>query len=199
MSPLVTTTTIADGCDSADPEHDGGASGSRGKRSGGNPDPRRDVEDGGPPARTAGGAGAPAPGQVPGHHEVGRDQATPRRHQSPDDGHGNGEGRVCDDAECLPGQPQIDGVGGDHADIAIGETPAECPDPVRVQFDRDDTRTDTHQGIGQGTVTGPDIEHEVTGGDPGGRHHAFGPAPIEPVPPPPPRVRGVHGTSPSSS
>ena len=41
-----------------------------------------------------------------------------------------------------------------------------------------------------------DIEYEVAPLDTGRRDDALGPAPIEPVPPPAPRVRGAHGTSP---
>ncbi len=145
-----------------------------------------------PPSSAWGIARRPPSRRVPGDDDVGSLQPASRRHQSPQECHRDGEGRVRHDPEGAPRKPEIECVGHDHGDILCPEPFPELGRTPVMPFDGDDPCAPVHQGCRERAAARSHVEDQVTGSNLGVGDDAGRPGPTELVEPPSCPYRG-HG------
>ncbi len=79
-------------------------------------------------------AGRPSPGHVPGHHQVGPDQAAAWRHQPAQQRSRDRERGVGHHFERVARQPEIGGIGHHHLDRVAVESLSQQRRPLRMQL-----------------------------------------------------------------
>ena len=145
-------------------------------------DPRREIVR--PPSGTRRSACRPSLGSVPGDNEISSNQSAPRCNESAQNSGRDGKWWVRHHAERPSGKTEIHRVGNDHSDLPTGERLSQVGGPLGVELNGDDLGAAFEEGPGERSVSGADIEHEVTRMYPGVGNDLCSPAATEVMPPP---------------
>jgi hypothetical protein len=121
---------------------------------------------------------------VPGHDDVGSNEATSGRDETAQERHGDRKWWIGHYPKGSLGQSQVTGIGPYHCHVAVVEAIPQCLRSVAMQFDGNDPSSMVDQRSGERTVPCADIDDEVARADSSVGHNLLGPTPIELMPPP---------------
>lgn len=124
-----------------------------------------------------------------------RDEAAPRREETPHDRHRDCERRIGHDPKRPLRKAEVTGIDLNNGHGAISKPLPEVSGPDMVKFHGNDFGPSCDQRCRECARAGTDVENEVSGPDTGVGDDRVGPTLIEPVPSPQwPRLPG-HGAS----
>jgi hypothetical protein len=121
---------------------------------------------------------------VPRHDDVGAHELTPGSGESPEEGDGDCERGIRDDAKGSTRKSQVTAVGLDDDDARSSKSFAKLASTSRVQLEGDDACTVTKQRCGYRPGTGTDVKNEVAESNTGVVNEPLGPSTIESMPSP---------------